>query len=319
MTLSSSSETKEDTEQSESTETGDVKPSRSANDGDDEDDQVDPFELFPPHDTIDSNPSHRRFRRRRPDNHQDYVSIESMKITCCGLVLVVFGVIMLVFGAVMVSEAEGDRLHGWHHRNCTIVRNYAKENVTKFTNVCVYFSVHVQKHHHHPELTVNGTTIEAEPICAVPASIAGRGGLTDPPACAGLPTLDMLDIDYWRIVEDTKSVDCLVPMQGSIPADRCVATATTGGPGPGLWRAWLDRFVYLVRDPREAVAALGVATRIQRNTGIGLVIAGIIITILGLIITLRRLWQRMCSSCYHTNLGLRNNMSERYAQQHKMY
>jgi hypothetical protein len=232
-------------------------------------------------------------------------------------------VTLLIVGIVMVSQAEGDRLHGWRQTSCRIGRNFAQHNATEFTSVCVYFSV--------SEVVAgagkaggNGTQQDDDEWCAVPASIAGRGGLTDPPACSNLPTRDALDVDYWRIVQSNHTVECLVPARrdgdsGKIPADRCVATATSSGPGPALWRTWLDRFVYLVRDPREATEALASATRIQRGAGIGLIIAGGLLFPVAVALLAHRLLLRLCNGCHANNRRIGHVMRERYAQAHKLH
>lgn len=239
----------------------------------------------------------------------------------CGALLLFLALAGLISGICLLTKAEGDRLHGWRQSRCRIVRNFAHgHNVTTspFDNVCVYFSVEeVGK----AAEDAGGTDRAGAkpPLCAVPASIAGRGGLVDPPACANLPTEDLLAVDYWKIVADRSEVECMVPAHSGVPADRCVATATTGGPGAALWRTWLDRFVYLVRDPREATDALHVATRVQRSGGAGLIVAGGLLFPLAVAAMFLRAAGRCLSSCHQGHRRLRNARARRYAEAHKMY
>jgi len=222
-----------------------------------------------------------------------------------GLLCLAAGLGLLLAGAIMFGNAEHDRLHGWRQATCRVDRNFAAHNVTEFTSVCVYFSVTI----------IGSGNEDLESSCGVPASIAGRGGLIDPPACSNLPAHDALDVDYWRVVEGQSQVECLVPVHSKIPAYRCVAAATTDGPGPALWRTWIDRFVYLVRDPREAVAALQVATRIQRNTGVALLAVGIAVTMVSLAGLLHR---SVYEYCLHSAERMRSGRRERWARDHKL-
>lgn len=223
-----------------------------------------------------------------------------------GFFLLLMAAAGIIIGGCVLGSAERDRLHGWRQTTCIVSRNYAAHNVTEFANVCVYFSVNVHG---------SNETLE---WCAVPASIAGRGHLADPPACSDLSSHDRLDIDYWRIVSGSVTVECLVPKDSMIPADRCVAAATTGGPGPAIWRTWLDRFIYLVRDPREATEAVYVATQVQRTTGIVLIAVGCVIFIPALCFLFFKHLKMLCTTIQESSLNLRRSRRQRFEQEHKL-
>lgn len=250
---------------------------------------------------------------------------QDLWLRVCGSLVMFAGLVIIVIGTAMVTSAEGDRLHGWRHTTCTITRNYynhvpttgaagngtaAAAAATEFTDVCVYFSVTV-----HGDLDAG----PADAVCAVPAGIAGRGDLSDPPACSNLPSRDALDVDYWRLQEGATDVECMVPTHGTIPAHRCVAAATTGGPGPTLWRTWQDRFVYLVRDPRESTRAIRQATRVQFGTGIALVVPGPFLYVMALVPLFYRSWLRLCMRVQDSHLRMRRNRYIRHADAHKLH
>ena len=223
-----------------------------------------------------------------------------------GFFLLVLSFAGIVTGTCLVASAEKERLHGWRQSTCTISRNYAMHNVTEFSNICVYFSVSM----------TNGSDVKE--FCAVPASIAGRGNLIDPPACSNLPSHDRRDIEFWRILAGSESVECLVPETSMIPADRCVAAATTAGPGSAIWRTWLDRFIYLVRDPREATEALRVATEVQRTSGIWVLYAAGFAFLAGIIFTFQKLWAKLFTFCLVKRQEMRQKRRARHDAEHKI-
>lgn len=238
-------------------------------------------------------PGARRAEDIRRAQQEHLKSRLKLFLRLCGSVMMLAALVLIVVGTALITSAEGDRLHGWRHTSCTIVRNYhvtadsaafGKNGTvaTEFADVCVYFSVHADD--------------DDTAVCAVPAGIAGRGNLVDPPACSNLPTRDELDVAYWRLHEDGSKVECMVPTHGMVPASRCVAAATTGGPGPTLWRTWQDRFVYLMRDPRESTRAIDRATSVQFGTGIGLLVLGPLLFCLSFVPMYFYTWMRLCAA-----------------------
>lgn len=220
---------------------------------------------------------------------------------------------LFIAGIVVVNAAEGDRLHGWRQTRCVISRNYGDfaDNATHALedgNVCVYFTVQEA-----------GKGADSPDLCAVPASVAARGSLSTPPACSDLSTRDKLDVDFWRIVERQRTMECFVPVHSTVPAERCVTSATTGGPGAAIWRTWLDRLVYLVRDPREGVEALHAATSVQQNTGIALFFCGGVTLFISCLLLFIRNWASCMSGVHTHNTRMRERMRDRHAQRHKLY
>ena len=226
----------------------------------------------------------------------------------CAISCFMVGVVLMVVGAAMVAAADGERLHGWREATCTILRNYDddQKNTTEFENVCIFFSV-----------VIAGNDNDMS-FCAVPAGMASRGGFADPPACADLSARDELDVQYWRLTNGSR-IECLVPTSGTIPAHRCIAAATTAGPGAALWRTWIDRFVYLVRDPREGTAALQAAVALQRNGGVALLACGSILLFLALLVAGIRHVRGMCSGWTSAHANVRAAYRDRKHQARKQY
>jgi len=249
----------------------------------------------------------REQRLRRQDKRKQVFA------KAAGAFFLLASIAFFVAGIIVLNEAERDRMHGWRQTRCVISRNYGDfaDNTThpvEDGNVCVYFTVQEA-----------GKGADSPDLCAVPASVAARGSLSDPPACSDLSTRDQLDVDFWRIVERQKQMECFVPMKNAVPAERCVTSATTGGPGAAIWRTWLDRMVYLVRDPREGVQALHAATSIQQQTATALFFCGGLALFISCSLLFLRTWLGCFMGMHEQKVRMRDRMRDRHAQRHKLY
>ena len=238
---------------------------------------------------LDNVPVPMRFAPRRRRLKQ---IVQQEPLSSFGVVLVIVALILIVVGAAETGSAEHERLHGWQRTMCMVEHNYGAHN----DSTCIYLSVIHQN----------------RSLCAVPASIAARAWFHEPPACNGFEGVDKSHLDYWRSIRSAL-VECLVP-DVAVDANRCLDATTSRSVGAAVWRSWIDRFVYVVRYPRDGDAALSNVTAPRRGVGLGVLIGGGVVLCIACICVFHRSGARALARASPSRI-----YRERHARRHKMY
>lgn len=223
----------------------------------------------------------------------------------CGLLIVAAGLIMTFFGAIEISSAEHERRDGWTLTTCQIKHNYGANDTQ-----CIYFSV-----------VPNLETFDNRLWCGVPGVLASEAAFHEPPACSHLNRADAEDIQYWRSLGNAQ-VECYVPTgvgHGPVSSEQCTTAAASRGPSAVVWRSWVDRFVYLVRRPREAAQAIESVTRPRLSTGVALLIIGLGVFALGTCCACNRCVSSVTHAIASHPPRINRYYQRRHAERHKLY
>jgi len=275
----------------------------SSSSGDDERARTVIEQFQPPHThEADSDADDRTIRAQaRAQRKRMEDSVRRRPIMWCGLAVSIVGIILLVSGVVETSGAENERKNGWQLTTCLIEANYGAND----TN-CIYFSV-----------TANVPQYSDMKLCAVAGALAEEAWFFEPPACSHLNRADAAEVYYWSRLGKIQ-VECYVPIDAALSADACVHTVVTHGVSSAVWRSWIDRFVYLVRRPREGATAIERVTATRLNTGIVLIIFGLLIIAFGQLCMCERVFSSMIHFCCSSPANVQRFYRRRHAVAHKL-
>ena len=228
-------------------------------------------------------------------------SVRRRPIMWCGLAFSVIGIVLIGIGIIEVSLAESERKHGWQLTTCLIETNYGAND----TN-CIYFSV-----------TANVPQYDTNKLCAVAGALAEEAWFFEPPACSHLDRADAVEVEYWSRLGRIQ-VECYVPVERALSADACVHSVVTHGVSSALWRSWIDRFVYVVRRPREGATAIERVTAPRLNAGIMLSIAGALTVGVGMLFLCERVFSSLIYFCCASPTRVQRYYRRRHTAAHKI-